>query len=91
MGRALMRPATDPAEFEIIGVGFLGKPARMRGEHTVGNSILLRVCDRLFLGLEEKFDLRKHVVGTGPAHQRLVLARRCGLIVQEPLFRFRQA
>ena len=44
-----MRPASDAAEFEVVGIGLLYERARVRLEDAERNSILLRVVDRLLL------------------------------------------
>jgi hypothetical protein len=87
-GARLMRPASYAAKLEVVGIGFLYKCARVRLEDAERNSILLRVVDRLLLGFEKKAHLRKHVIGAGPAHERIDLPRRGGLVLQHPFFRF---
>src|SRR5208337_3505037 len=84
----LVRPTPDAAEFEVVGIGLLYERARVWLEDAEGNSILLCVVDRLLLGFEKEAHLRKHVIGAGPAHERIDLPRRGGLVLQHPLYAF---
>src|SRR3981081_569387 len=79
-----MRPGIAPVEGEIVGVGHDAARRRLGMKDLVGDAMALAIGGRLLEGFEAQVHLLAHVARTGPAHQRLDLARLFGLIVEHP-------
>src|SRR4051794_18900147 len=79
-----MRPGIAPVEGEIVGVGHDTARRRLGMKNLIGDAMALAIGGRLFEGIEAQVHLLAHVARTGPAHQRLDLARLFGLIVEHP-------
>src|ERR1700704_4976355 len=79
-----MRPGIAPVEGEIVGVGHDAARRRVGMKDLVGDAMALAIGGRLFEGFEAQVHLLAHVARTGPAHQRLDLARLFGLVVEHP-------
>src|SRR6476620_1235359 len=79
-----MRPGIAPVEGEIVGVGHDAARWRLGVKNLIGDAMALAIGGRLLDGVEAQVHLLAHVARTGPAHQRLDLARLFGLVIEHP-------
>src|SRR6185436_12807483 len=79
-----MRPGIAPVEGEIVGVGYDAARWRLGMKNLIGDAVALAIGGRLLDGVEAQVHLLAHVARTGPAHQRLDLARLFRLVIEHP-------
>src|SRR3954451_4412833 len=80
-----MRPGAAALEGEIVGIGQSApRRPRLRLEHLTGDAVALAISDRFLGAVELQVNLLAHVARTGPAHQRLDLARLFRLVIEHP-------
>src|SRR5947209_6680827 len=79
-----VRPRRQAVVSEIVGIRNDLARRRLRFLDAIGDAVALGVSDRLFLRIKAEPDLRLHVGGAGPAHQRLDLARPLRRIFENP-------
>src|SRR3954451_7712062 len=83
-----MRPRAAALEGEIVGIRqSAARRRRLRLEYLARDAVALAIGDGFLGAVELQVNLLAHVARTGPAHQRLDLARLFGLVVEHPFLR----
>ena len=79
-----MRPGREPVVAKIVGIRNDLAAHRLRLFDPVNNPATLRISNSLSLGFETKGDLRLHIRGARPPHERLDFPRALGRVLENP-------